>query len=56
MELPENAIAECVFEVVGYFDADGEMRYQSRMHGSVPISTIFGLVEMAKFDQLASRD
>lgn len=54
VELPEDAIPSCAFEVVGYLDSDGEMAYVGRIQGDVPLSTMIGLIEMAKADAIAA--
>jgi hypothetical protein len=56
LEIPEESVAYTVFEVVGYFDSEGDLMYVSRWAGDAPLSTTLGLIEMAKHDVLADRE
>lgn len=53
VDLPDGAIPHVVFEVVGYLDEAGDLRYVSRWQGDSPLSTTIGLIELAKADGIA---
>lgn len=52
-DLPEGAIVEGVFEVVGYMEAEtGKPMYVSRTAGDISLSSMIGLIELGKMDMI----
>lgn len=50
--LPEGAIPIAVFEVVSYFDKDGDNMWVYRRAGDITTTGLVGLIETSKFDML----
>lgn len=51
--VPENAIINATICVVSWLNGEtGKMHYAVKTTGGTPISTLLGLLELAKFDLL----
>jgi len=51
-KIPDNAVALSRIEVMQYMDEHGEMKYATTWTIDQPLSTLLGLLELAKHDLL----
>ena len=47
-DIPETAIPVSVMEIVSYLNADGSSEWALRVGGETHLSTLLGLMELAK--------
>jgi hypothetical protein len=55
-ETDEGRVENCAIWIAQYIDSNGEMPYVVKQRGDVPLSTVVGLLELAKQDLIKTRE